>query len=328
MNPETIAKLAQVLLSHRIAANVVLGFAILVGTAVAVLTRLDWQATLAHVPALEASPVVLVILLFLIVVSYSIASLLIGSAISIHRSIKRRLAARRRLREEEEEYEQELERVQHRLHQAELTATAERAHKERHLESLLHSFPDAHRAVLQQLHDANGRHLAVRSYDEVTSALSKAGFIKEVTPLSGLEALYQLRPGASEIVTKYFKAKRNQEAAARREHIRVTLRECDDAAKELLRLFGMEDPQSADEPLHPWLESCVYSAIWPLTRAGVLTSEKKSRDPNGTKRINLTLDAVQPVEECILGHPVARTGVLLDLNQIEARRIPYVPQSG
>jgi hypothetical protein len=89
----------------------------------------------------------------------------------------------------------------------------------------------------------------------------------------------------------------------------------------LLALFAVDEP-GPDEPAHPWLESEVYDAVRPLVTIGAIEYESQDRgpkDPKHSQRIRLAAEARDPLERIILGIPVARTSVLLDLSQIASR---------
>jgi hypothetical protein len=221
MNHEAVAKLAQLLQSHRIAANVVLGFLLLVAATGTLASVFDLRATVAEVPALGAAPFVLALVSLLGVVSYSVAHLLLSGFGAVYRLVA--ASARNRRARREAEAEKEI---------ASKSADQARRRAERNMRSVVRHLPGSHLKVLLVLNESENQEARVsRSLApyEVVSELTKHGLVSEIAKFGKDSYLLRLTRPAQPIVADFFEERRRQESAARRERIEQALLKADEA---------------------------------------------------------------------------------------------------
>jgi hypothetical protein len=282
--------------SRKTAASVVLGVAIAVATAL--YARATWPAFTQLAPGLQTT---IAVVLFL--GSYSVAVLVVGSAVSMVQAVRGLI-----IRKGSEKAQAHLQELEWDKRRRQIQAVLPELSTEWHYD-FLSEFKSKNPGELPSATTS------AQIQGHIVGDLERLGFIVPAAKLDSSRVLYYLTPAAASIVPPFL-------AERRRKTITSALERAGWAEKALLQLFAEPEPPDG-EPRHERMRREVYSAIRPLVSSFVLTHEATARFLGGlprgstTETMSLTPEAIALVEEMILNGKVARTTVVLDLGNIE-----------
>jgi hypothetical protein len=287
VNHQLIEKSLYLLESRRIAANVVLG------ALITVLASLLFRGALQAVLELGQYGQ-LIVVVALLVVAYSLASLVLSGAIAV---VERYRASRKQQRERTLKANE---------------AVAAKARKESHLLTVL---PNLHKSQLDLLTKfeiverriPHNPTLPLVPGNETVFDLVRLGFLQGITQLDNSRWLFRLSDVAKSVVPHWLEDMRSR---LRTE----ALAKATSDQRALLAVFATPEPRTSEEPAHPWIEYAAYESIRDLESAYVLVPPTENHDAGS---IILSPDAVTLIEQ-MLGQKILRQSVRLDLSQVAA----------
>ena len=104
----------------------------------------------------------------------------------------------------------------------------------------------------------------------------------------------------------------------RRRKIHKYLTQLNQDQSEFLRLFSTAKPLDSNQSDHPFLRYGVYSSTWSLVENGVLVRDKDETLGPYRERVFLSPEALELVEQLVIGGTAQRDSLVLDLNNIAA----------